>query len=164
MLISTGRQSSVCLSIPSPSCAGWHLPSQQGQLSGTGSCSSLSATQPGGNPGAVPVCLTMPGSRWGWDKSISAVLLWVAETPKSGAGGTNQGPSEAHSELPTAKSPTAGLGLVSLGSPTTISRLCTLHCSSSVLLPSGKTEYPTKLQYRATETIGGWSTSPLRTS
>ena len=95
MLIPQGDRAVSTFACPAPPVLdGTSLPSQQGQPSGSGSCSSLSATQAGSNPGAAPVCLTMPGSRWGWDKSLSAVPVCVAETSKSGVGGTNQGPSE----------------------------------------------------------------------
>lgn len=164
------RESTVYLSIPWPSCAGWHFPSQQGQSSGI-FCSSLSATKSASKPQAAWLC--QEANRAG-TSPVQLSLFWVAETSKNGAKWQKPireeqerqsgAPSEAHSDLPTAKSLTAWLGLLLLGpSPnTTISGLYTWYHSTSVLLSRIKPEFTPKVQNRATEMTRRWNVSPLR--
>lgn len=92
------RESSVYLGIPCPSCAGWHLPSQQGQPR-KWPARQLPVCH---NPAAVLIYLTGPGSKWGRHKSCSAGPGRWAETSKHGAGGTSWVPSDARSQPPTA--------------------------------------------------------------
>ena len=96
-------ESSVCIPhLPLPVLAATFLPSRDNPVAPSAAHSLCHKTQQ--NPGALLVCLNVPGSKRGWDKACSAVPLWAAETSKSGAGGTRWAPSEAHSELPTAPS------------------------------------------------------------